>query len=54
MFWHYDDQDIQNHINNLEGAPNPHAHSQIGNVLGDFKIQGLKLGCSTGFKLTVN
>ena len=54
LFWHYNDQDIQNHINNLEGAPNPHAHSQIGNVLGDFKIQGPKLGCSTGFKLTVN
>jgi hypothetical protein len=54
QFRYYDDQDVEARVNNLDGAVNPHAHSRIGNVLGDLKIQGAGLHCTTGFELTLN
>ena len=54
QFRYYDDQDVEARVNNLDGAVNPHAHSRIGNVLGDLKIQGAGLHCTTGFTLTLN
>ena len=50
----YQDQEAENYVNDPDGGANPHAHSRIGNILGDFKFEGEGLHCTTGFKLTVN
>ena len=50
----YQDQEAENYVNDPGRGVNPHAHSRIGNILGDLKIQGEGLHCTTGFVLTLN